>query len=187
LTPELILALSRYHMGLVFSMRPKPARLPSDLPKIVLSPFPARRKCTTNKAKIFNMTHHSETIDVETSVALEQAILLVDDDNDVRYFCRLVLELEGYRVLEADSPTAAQRVWDRNDSNVALLLTDYEMPGLNGLQLSSHLNKLKPNLKTLMISGGLVDESELPQSLQFLRKPFSPSVLLQAVRRCLGF
>ena len=110
-------------------------------------------------------------------------ILLVEDDPAVRRVCRLILERAGYKVLEADSAPAAQLLWDTHAPGIDLLVTDYKMPGLTGLQLSAWLRNSKPGLKILLLSGDL--KELVPESIAFLPKPFSPSNLTEAVIHCL--
>lgn len=110
-------------------------------------------------------------------------ILLVDDDHSVRRICRIVLERSGYNVIEADSAHAAQTVWDQHSHCIDMLVTDYEMPGLTGLQLSALLCSAKPRLKVLIISGCL--RELIPHYIAFLQKPFTASDLMEAVGRCL--
>ena len=111
-------------------------------------------------------------------------ILLVDDDHSVRRICRIVLEHAGFDVIEADSGHAAQIAWEAHAQGIDLLVTDYEMPGLTGLQLSVLLRNAKPELKVLIISGFIQDS--LPSSMTFLAKPFSSVDLTDAVHRCLA-
>ena len=111
-------------------------------------------------------------------------ILLVDDDHSVRRICRIVLERAGFSVVEADSAHAAQIAWETHAQGIVLLVTDYEMPGLTGLQLSVLLRTAKPELKVLIISGFIHDS--IPSSIAFLAKPFSSVDLTEAVHRCLA-
>ena len=110
-------------------------------------------------------------------------ILLVDDDNSVRHVCRIVLERAGFAVIEADSGHSAQTVWNLNAHAIDMLVTDFEMPGMTGLQLSALLRTSKPNLKILIISGFM--REKIPDCVAFLPKPFSPYALTDAVQQCL--
>ena len=111
-------------------------------------------------------------------------ILLVDDDPSVRRICRIVLERAGFGVIEADSGHTAHTLWQMHGHGIDLLVTDYEMPGLTGLQLSALLRTAKPELKVLLISGHL--RESLPHCIEFLQKPFSASDLTEAVHRCIA-
>ena len=111
-------------------------------------------------------------------------ILLVDDDPSVRRICRIVLERAGFGVIESDSGHTAHTLWQMHGHGIDLLVTDYEMPGLTGLQLSVLLRNAKPSLKVLLISGFIQDS--IPSSIAFLPKPFSSVDLTEAVHRCLA-
>ena len=111
-------------------------------------------------------------------------ILLVDDDNSVRRVCRIVLERAGFSVLEADSGHSAQTVWNAHAHAIDMLVTDFEMPGMTGMQLSALLRNAKPELKVLVISGFI--REIIPDSIAFLPKPFSPVDLTDAVYRCIA-
>jgi DNA-binding NtrC family response regulator len=111
-------------------------------------------------------------------------LLLVDDDHSVRRLCRLILERAGFGVIEADSALAAQTVWEANAHAIDMLVTDFEMPGMTGLQLSAVLRTARPELKILLISGNI--RESVPSSIAFLAKPFRPSDLTDAVHLCLA-
>ena len=112
-------------------------------------------------------------------------ILLVDDDNAVRRLCRIILEQAGFAVIEADSAESALKLWATCSESIDLLVTDYHMQGITGLQLAVSLRLSRPKLGVLLISGGAIRES-VPISIGFLAKPFSPSQLTQAVSRALA-
>src|SRR5664279_3658161 len=80
-------------------------------------------------------------------------ILLVEDDAAVRQVTRAVLEIGGYRVLEADGPAAAERVASDGEIAIDLLLTDVVMPGMNGADLARRLRELRPELAALFMTG----------------------------------
>ena len=110
-------------------------------------------------------------------------ILLVDDDHSVRRVCRIALERAGFGVIEAASGHAAQIAWNEHAHAIDMLVTDFEMPGMTGLQLSALLRTAKPSLKILLMSG-FVRET-VPDCIGFLSKPFLPGDLTDAVSRCL--
>ena len=118
-----------------------------------------------------------------------ETVLLVDDDNAVRQLCSLILSHYGYSILEADSAAAAMKVWNEKGAEVDMLVTDMVMPGASGLDLATMIRAQRPEMRVLVISGysakffgaGL----ELPKSVSFLAKPFSPQELAGMVRQCL--
>ena len=69
----------------------------------------------------------------------EATVLLVEDEPAVRQVTRAVLEIGGYRVLEADGPAAAEHIASNVEIAIDLLLTDVVMPGMNGAELARRL------------------------------------------------
>ena len=105
--------------------------------------------------------------------------LVVDDDPIVRRFISAVLRMSGFQVLEAPDATQALVVFQAGGSAVDLVITDVQMPGMNGCDLARKLLAAQPNLPILLVSGS---HSESPASLPFLQKPFTPARLLHALQ-----
>ena len=119
-----------------------------------------------------------------------EAILLVEDEPDLRALTRMVLERAGYRVIVAANGAEALRLWEQAGDGVSLLLTDLVLPaGISGAELATRLQARRPGLRVVFVSGYSVEVAGrplLPQPGQaFLPKPFSGAELLQMVRRCL--
>jgi PAS domain S-box-containing protein len=119
-----------------------------------------------------------------------ESILLVEDDEMVRMALAICLKRAGYRVAEASEVMAAVRVWNANNRDFDLLLTDFLMPGgLNGVQLAEQLLREKSSLKVIVVSGyaALPNGAAIPWPKDTVRlsKPFAMRTLLEAVRRCL--
>jgi nitrogen-specific signal transduction histidine kinase len=120
----------------------------------------------------------------------QETILLVEDEAVVRSLTRLVLERQGYRVLEAGDGVEALRVWGANQGRIRLLLTDIVLPaGVGGRQLAARLRALDPSLRVVFMSGYSAEiagrELTLEEGRNFVQKPYSPPKLLEAVERCL--
>jgi len=112
-------------------------------------------------------------------------VLLVDDDDLVRAFCRLSLERDGYRILEADSGMEALLITMQWKGAIDLVITDLAMPSINGAELGRALKELWPDLHVVYMSGSpdSVIARELPAGTQILPKPFAMDDLLNAVER----
>ena len=82
-----------------------------------------------------------------------ETILLVEDEPDLRRLARIVLETNGYRVLEAAAGEEAIQQCRHCPGPIDLLLTDVVMPGLSGRQLAEQIRSLRPGLRTLFMSG----------------------------------
>jgi signal transduction histidine kinase len=118
-----------------------------------------------------------------------ETILLVEDEECVRTLARDELRKLGYRVLEAKNGIEACLLATQQAGSFQLLLTDVVMPGMGGRELAQHLSVIKPDLRTLFISGYMDDvgimagQEECASS--FLQKPFTPELLARAVRNLL--
>jgi DNA-binding response OmpR family regulator len=118
-----------------------------------------------------------------------ETILLVDDDNNVRALIRETLKMKGYHVLEAQFNSGALMASGRHRGPIHLMIADVMMPGVNGRELGRRLESLRPDMKTLYISGYprevLQEEHILEDGSVFLQKPLSPETLLPKVRELL--
>ena len=117
-------------------------------------------------------------------------ILIADDEILLSELIRIILEGEGYNVLEAHSGVEAIEVARVHSGRIDLLLTDILMSGgTNGLELAATLGSLRPGLKVLYMSAytaDLVDaESAAELHNRLLKKPFAHASLLCKVREIL--
>ena len=111
-------------------------------------------------------------------------VLLVDDDELVRnLLCRL-LENTGYVVAEADNGASALQATRRLDGSLSLVVTDINMPVMDGLEFARALRKTDAKMPILFITAldpALINEISPPA--QALPKPFLPDDFLEAVTR----
>jgi two-component system cell cycle sensor histidine kinase/response regulator CckA len=116
-----------------------------------------------------------------------ETVLLVEDDDAVRRTIARVLSKRGYVVIEAKDGEQALRVAGAQHFDV--LLTDVIMPKMGGRDLAEILLPRHPGLRVMYVSGYTGSQSswriEDTRRQRFLHKPFSPSVLLRAVRELL--
>jgi DNA-binding NtrC family response regulator len=116
------------------------------------------------------------------------AILLVDDDPDVRSLARTFLEHEGYSVFSSGDAERAVQIF-RSVPQIDLLVTDLYMPGRSGMDLGQELKAMRRDLPVLLISGGVVGEQMVKMQQDgwsFLSKPFRLPELLATVHRILA-
>ena len=114
-------------------------------------------------------------------------ILLVDDFNSVRDYVYTLLESDGYEVLAARNGPEGPSIFHRSLHRVDLLVTDCDMPGMSGLELSRACARRDRNVGVLYMSGSAPDE-ELKGDLTtarraFLLKPFHGDDLLHKVKK----
>jgi signal transduction histidine kinase len=112
-------------------------------------------------------------------------ILLCDDDDDVRHFTGEYLASLGYEVHVANDGGEALRLLERR-ADIELLIVDYAMPGINGLETIRRARQRLPRLKPLLITGYASGVSGNTAGISLLRKPFAPAELAQRVAEILG-
>src|SRR5215472_5212680 len=116
----------------------------------------------------------------------ETVILLAEDEAVVRNLVRLMLKKEGYALLSANDGQEALEISEKFADPIHLLLTDVQMPRMNGLELAERVREQRPEIKVMMMSGETTTtilEKNTPDA--FLRKPFISPTLLQCVQRVL--
>ena len=114
-------------------------------------------------------------------------LLLVDDNDDVREITALLLRDSGYCVIEASSGIAALGALDANPV-IELMIVDFSMPGMSGVELLERARAKRPEIKAVLITG-YVDHTWLNGKLAdeiVVKKPFTMAQLAPAARKALG-
>jgi PAS domain S-box-containing protein len=121
------------------------------------------------------------------SGAVRQRILLVDDDTDVREVTAAILTAHGYEVIEAGCGGSALDALDREGAKLDLLVVDYAMPGMNGMEVARAARARWPALPMLVITGyaGFAELKEVSEE-HIVSKPFHDEELLAKVGAMLG-
>jgi two-component system OmpR family response regulator len=90
----------------------------------------------------------------------EPAVLIADDDRDVRTMLRTLLELDGHEVLEAKDGDEAWKLC--LESRPAVVVADIQMPGINGLQLCRKIreSRYSPDIKVIVYTAGMATPEE---------------------------
>jgi CheY-like chemotaxis protein len=131
----------------------------------------------------------SESDDVAMAAGTE-TVLLVEDDDMVRGMTRAMLERIGYTVQAVSTPEAALVFFESDDEAVDLLMTDVVMPEMNGKELRDRIAAIRPDIKTLFMSGYtanvIVQHGVLDEGVHFIQKPFSMNHLARMVRKALS-
>ncbi len=124
-----------------------------------------------------------------SSVDGGECVLVVEDDEGMRDLLRKMLTPHGYAVLAADDVWDALALARSRAGGIDLLLTDIVMPEMNGPELAQHIVGMHPHMRVLYISGfpqaAALGASAMNPRVNFLPKPFTPIVLLAAVREAL--
>jgi CheY-like chemotaxis protein len=116
-------------------------------------------------------------------------VLVVEDEAFVREVTVEILQAAGYHVLKARHAVEATAVFRQCEEKVDLLVTDVVLPGRNGRDLARELTRLRPDLKTIFISGypnNVVRNAALDDRWLYLSKPFSVESLMRKVHEALA-
>ena len=111
-------------------------------------------------------------------------IVIAEDDEMLRYCTVRLLKEHGYRIIEARDGQEAVELLEQCEDRVHLIITNYNMPRTNGLDLARHLKAKDDRLAVLVISGA-APETELDADVKFLPKPYNQADLAHKVRELL--
>lgn len=116
--------------------------------------------------------------------AADRTILLVEDNEMVRGMAKELLLDYDFTVLEAEDPKHALQLLEGR--HIDLLITDVVMPGMSGPELHRQLQKTRPGLQALFMSGYVNDsivahQDTLDEGINFIQKPFTAHNLMMKV------
>jgi len=107
----------------------------------------------------------------------QKTILVVDDNPEILQFVSEFLAASVFNVLTATNGQDALRQAKDYQSEIHLLLTDFEMPGMSGIELATKMTLDRPQLQVLLMSGYNGGMLVLNEGWHFLAKPFISSQL----------
>jgi two-component system, cell cycle sensor histidine kinase and response regulator CckA len=118
-----------------------------------------------------------------------ESILLVDDEEYVRELGKRILERAGYKVITASNGKEALDIYEREKSNIGLVVLDLIMPQMGGEKCLEDLLKINPHVKVVVSTGHSVDARERLHvgslAKGFVNKPYQIKQLLEVVRQVL--
>jgi len=117
----------------------------------------------------------------------DQTILVVDDEENIRFLARDILEGEGYRVLLAEDGARALEIYREHQGEIRLVVLDLIMPKLGGEEVFLKMKEMDPGVHVLVSSGysqeGKAQEILSGGALGFVQKPFHVRDLISQVRQ----
>ncbi len=140
-------------------------------------------------------THHAVTILAKTTCTFGGAgkgetILVVDDSLAWLRLAREILTAGGYQAQTCEDPREALSLLEQNPERIDLVITDLQMPGLDGIELAAELLKINPTLPVVLTSAAMFRmPSEKLRSLgirDFLPKPWDRGQLFSIIRQALA-
>ncbi|OIO55071.1 MAG: two-component system response regulator [Alphaproteobacteria bacterium CG_4_10_14_0_2_um_filter_63_37] len=117
---------------------------------------------------------------------MQTRVLLVDDEPMLLELGREILESDGFEVEVADDGAGALALF-KAGRPFDLVILDFHMPGLNGVEVAEQIHALAPVCPVLLVTGSEPRRDALDQPhLGYLLKPYTFATLKQAVRDILG-
>ena len=117
-------------------------------------------------------------------------ILLIEDDGPIRELLTRMLVAGGHQVTAAENGAEGLRLW--REQGADLVLTDIQMPGINGIEVMLQLRSYAPKLPVIAVSGGvrsrdldLLGTVGLLGAVGLLQKPFTSAALKAAIAEAL--
>jgi PAS domain S-box-containing protein len=136
------------------------------------------------------LTSAADTLPVEEPTIYQgkETILFVEDDKDQLELIPRVLSQLGYKVLACADGKAARQYISDNRHELDLIITDYDMPEMTGLQLAGEVARYQPELPFIVVTGRKPPEDMQSKSLnikKLLRKPYNKDSISKAIREVL--
>jgi two-component system NtrC family sensor kinase len=117
-----------------------------------------------------------------------ETILIVEDDEGVRQYAAEILRDLNYSIIEAKDAASAIRLLDA-DKPFDLLLTDVVLPGKNGRELATEVERRRPGTKIIFMTGysrnAIVHQGRLDPGIELISKPLIEGVLARRIRQVL--
>lgn len=117
-------------------------------------------------------------------------ILIVDDEESVRYISKRILESHGFKVLTANDGREGVKAYEAQKETIDLVLLDMTMPHMDGEEAFRELRLINPDVHVILTSGYTEQEATARFTGKglagFIQKPFLPSSLLEIVRNKLS-
>lgn len=112
-------------------------------------------------------------------------ILLIDDNREIRSTLTTFLQSAGHSVQSCPDGAAAWSLFEAGASRFELVITDVQMPAMDGVELATRLRASGSKTPIIFMAGGIEDELEQPRAdfghYRVLQKPFMMNAFLDVV------
>ena len=127
---------------------------------------------------------------IDSSSEQGKTILLIDDEEMVINISEMMLKKLGYKVLKAHSGSEGLQLFEKNKFMIDLIISDLEMPEMNGEEVMDRLREIDPQIKVMLSSGSLTDKDEqyvMNKGFNgFLKKPYDLDTLCEKMAEILN-
>ena len=119
---------------------------------------------------------------------MQNHVLILDDEADVRAAIRLQLKGTHFEILEAESFDSARELLRENASTVDVIICDVRMPGVDGIEAVANFQRDYPNTPVIVLTGFpdvdlAVDFMKKEDVVDYLTKPVDKAKLIAAVEK----
>ncbi len=120
-------------------------------------------------------------------------VLIIDDEEIVRISCHRILAPEGYEVRSAESAAEGFAMLEKDPSDI--VLTDFKMPDIDGIEVLKRIKAQWPDIEVIMITGyqtisaSATNAAEAIRSLgafDYIEKPFIPDAILEVIDKAMS-
>ncbi len=150
--------------------------------------FPLQKEAQAPSAKVIEEVETKAAAPV--TVNRRKTVLIVEDEPGVRQLSVRRLDVLGYDTMVAGDGEECVQVFQDRSNEIALVLLDFKMPKMNGVEVFGELVRIKPDVKVILASG--YTEDDVLQSFPgkrpagVLRKPYRTHDLKAELQRLLG-
>jgi len=119
-----------------------------------------------------------------------KTILIIDDEELLIKICKMMLKRLGHKVLTAYSGTEGLKIFAANKNQIDLIISDMNMPEMDGQEVVYKLRKIDHRVKVLLSSGALLDSDEKEVINRgfngFIKKPYNINTLSEKMAEVLS-
>ncbi|HTY00970.1 MAG TPA: response regulator [Bacteroidota bacterium] len=124
------------------------------------------------------------------SAAEHPAVLIIEDEQPMRELLSELFEEEGYKVLSAAHSVDALRLFQSHAREISAVVSDYGLPGMDGMSLFMKLRQIDRNVR-LVFTSGYIDPDQAHELFalgvaEIIAKPFDPNYVLRKVDELIG-
>jgi signal transduction histidine kinase/DNA-binding response OmpR family regulator len=122
----------------------------------------------------------------KTMAKVHKKVLIVDDNNTNQLIAKLLLEQSGFDVITANDGKEAVDIYQKQSTQIDLILMDIHMPNMNGYEASSAIKQMYPNAiivaMTAEVTPGVKESCKQAGMEQYISKPFDPDMLIKLIQ-----
>mgnify|MGYP003581177966 FL=1 len=115
-------------------------------------------------------------------------IVVVDDEADLAQLFSHALESSGFKAIAFDDPIAALEHIAANPHECSMVITDWKMPNMNGLELTKKLSDIDGKIRVMLMSAYELEQRQLREVNKddYLKKPLHIAKLIESVKTVLS-